>query len=116
MRRIFFATAFVVTFSAGALATLAVQRWTTGADIALMVARAKTPADHEALASYFEKEAADSRSKAAFHARLSHLYNASHPDWKLARHCEEVSQSFNEISEQDSALATEHRKLSEESK
>lgn len=112
MRAIFLALFFVLTFSAGVVATLAVQRWTANADVAMMITNAKTAADHEALASYFERQAAENRVKAAFHARLEKAYNASHPDWRLAMHCDDMAQYFSKIAEQDSELAAQHRKLS----
>ena len=114
MTRTLFLFVLAVTFSAGVLATLAVQRWNVHQDIAIMIARARTPADHAALASYFEVEAAENRGKADFHARLAKTYNQSHPGWQLGMHCEDMSQYFNKIADQDSDLAAEHRHLAKE--
>ena len=38
------------------------------------VTEAKTPADHEAIASYYDKEAATAKDKAAEHRRLAENY------------------------------------------
>lgn len=105
MRKPLFLFVLALSFSAGVLATLAVQRWNAHQDIAIMITRARTRADHAALASYCEAEAADNRSKADFHARLAKTYNQSHPGWQLGMHCEDMSQYFHKIADQDSDLA-----------
>jgi hypothetical protein len=43
-------------------------------DLEKAIAGAKTPADHEAIASYYDREAATAKDKAAEHRRLAELY------------------------------------------
>jgi hypothetical protein len=62
-----------------------------------MITNARTPTDHEALASYFERRAAENSANAAFHARLGETYNDSHPGWRLAMHCDDIAQYFSKI-------------------
>src|SRR4029450_6282520 len=43
-------------------------------DLEKAIAGAKTPADHQAIASYYDREAATAKDKAAEHRRLAETY------------------------------------------
>lgn len=43
-------------------------------DIEKMILEAKTPADHEAIAAYYDQQAADARAKAAEHRKMGESY------------------------------------------
>jgi len=45
-------------------------------DLAKAITGAKTPAEHEAIASYYDKEAAIAKDKAAEHRRLAQIYRS----------------------------------------
>jgi len=87
-------------------------------DIARMVMDAKTPADHEAIAAYYEKEAAANEAEASSHRQLAATYREFHNTYKnnMAPHCEIAADYYSRIAAQDSALAQEHRKLVQDSK
>lgn len=82
-------------------------------DIARMVMDAKTPADHEAIAAYYEKEASANEAEATSHRQLAQTYRQFHNTYKnnMAPHCEMAADYYTKIAAQDSALAREHREL-----
>src|SRR5713226_2248434 len=71
MKRVFLLLAAGLTlFAAASLPTIragAQQTVITDDNLDQMIASAKAPADHEALAAYYEQQAADAKKKAALH-------------------------------------------------
>jgi len=84
-------------------------------DILQMVADAKTPADHAAIAEYYEKQAAENEAQARFHRRLGETYSQWHNSYKvnMVPHCDQAADDYAKIAAEDSALALEHRKLAQ---
>lgn len=80
-----------------------------------MIANAKTPADHEAIAAYYDKEAA----RLAEYARLHHSTHETYEKFRLkppdmAHHCDELAKSYQRGADQATALAKEHRAMEKE--
>lgn len=92
----------------------------SAADIDQMIGAAKTPEDHEAIAAYFERQAAEARSKADEHltmaAKYEHSQNlrAAGPSyWRIGvKDCEALRRGYQSIADQDTALAKMHREIS----
>lgn len=85
-------------------------------DIATMVANAKAPADHEAIAQYYDQEAAQAKAEADTHRKLAETYKSFTPavrpgtEWKnMAHHCEEMARHYAAVAKDDAALAAAHR-------
>ena len=53
---------------------IAQQATVTDDNLDQAIANAKTPADHEAIAAYFEQETADTKKKADLHRRTAEMY------------------------------------------
>ena len=108
--------AMILTQLVGALA---LQSCAPGnPDILRMVMEAKTPADHDAIASYYEKQPAKNEAQAASHRELAATYRQFHNTNKnmMAPHCEIMADSYAKIAAEDSALAQGHRKLAQSAK
>jgi hypothetical protein len=76
------------------------------------IASAKTPADHEAIAAYYDKEAADNEAKAKLHHSTHHAYeNFKMKPTSFAQHCDELAKWFQRAADQDKALAAAHRAM-----
>ncbi len=76
------------------------------------IASAKTPADHEAIATYYDKEAAENEAKAKLHHSTHHAYETFRmkpPD--MGTHCDALAKSYQRAADQDKALAAEHRAM-----
>ena len=86
-----------------------------------MVAAAKTPADHKAIASYYYDQAKTVEDKAADHSKLAEQYikeSESSPSYYYrgdsdALHCEKISTLYNELGAEYQALAKDHQELAE---
>jgi hypothetical protein len=80
-----------------------------------MLATAKTASDHEAIAQYYENEAADAHAEYEEHqAVVARALSPKSHSWSL--HCARLAQDFKQAEEDASVLATEQRKIAEEIK
>jgi hypothetical protein len=83
------------------------------------VSEAKTPADHEAIASYYDKEAASTKDKAAEHRRLAENYRTQAatgraPLQPMGLHCQQLAQTYESAAADYTALAAAHRQMAQE--
>jgi hypothetical protein len=104
---ILLAAASLPTFRAGAQETVV-----TDDNLDQALASAKTPADHEAIAAYYDKEAASNAAKAKLHHAVHHNYDKFRikpPD--MGHHCDELAKFFQRAADQDKDLAAGHRKM-----
>lgn len=80
---------------------------------------ARTPADHEALAAYYVKEAGAARAKAVDHRAMGKAYTAAPPGGRggsWAAHCNATAASYEEIASRYDAMAAEHRQMAGQAK
>lgn len=102
------AAATMPTIRAGAQ-----QSVVTDDNLDQMIAGAKSPADHEAMAAYYEQEAADAKKKAALHQRAADTYrkmNIAKPVG-MANMCDSVVAMWDKIAADASKLARDHREM-----
>jgi hypothetical protein len=90
-------------------------------DLEKAIQTAKTPADHERIAAYYEQEAAEYKKKAAQHERMGNEYEMykfpihqkGHDMAKASAHCKDLARLFSQTAEEYLSLAREHRQLAE---
>ena len=77
------------------------------------IADAKTPADHEAIAAYYDKEAADNESKSKVHHSTHATYDAfkAMKPVGMGDHCDQLGKYFEKAAHEDKALANDHREM-----
>ena len=78
-----------------------------------MIESAKTPADHEAIAAFYEQEAADAKKKANLHRNTADTYRKlkiSKPVG-MAEMCDEIAAMWDKIAHHDSKLAKAHQQM-----
>lgn len=84
-----------------------------------MITGAKAPADHEALAASYEKEAQEARQKQAEHQQMRDAY-ATIPVLKTktgaVAHCNAIAKKYEEIAKEYEALAQMHRDMAKAAK
>jgi hypothetical protein len=88
-------------------------------DVGKMVAAAKTPADHRALAEHYEREAAAARASAEMHRKMAAEYRkAGGPAVKaqLPEHCEGLVKVYESAAKDFEAMARAHREMAEAKK
>jgi hypothetical protein len=71
------------------------------------VANAKTPADHEAIAAYYDQEAASAEAKAALHRRSASNYKPPN----MAGMCKGIADYWDKVASDAKALAKGHRDM-----
>lgn len=75
---------------------------------------ARTPADHDALASYYLKEAGAARARAVEHRAMGKAYAVSPPGGRggsWTAHCNASAASYEDIASRYDAMAAEHRQM-----
>src|SRR6266568_7310613 len=90
-----------------------------GKSVEQMIAEAKTPADHEAIAAYYEKEAQEAHQKHAQHQQMSDAY-AKIPVLKTktgaVAHCNTIAKNYEDIAKDYEALAKLHKEMAKPAK
>lgn len=83
-------------------------------EIDRMIANAKSPADHEAIAAAYDKEAARNREEAAAHMKIAQSYEAR-PRFKFDYYkiCRQMAGEYTNLAREDDELAAEHRMVEE---
>jgi hypothetical protein len=79
-----------------------------------MLATAQTASDHEAVANYYESEAADAKAKYEEHKDTAAQYVHNAKLGSLARHCGSLAQDFKGAEQDASVLAEQHRQIARE--
>ena len=108
--------AFAFALGLGIPATPAVA---AEADIIEQLKAAKP--DHEAIASYYEKEAADAKQKAALHRNMASTYSTGTSIGKglgapLSKHCTTLANEFDAAATQYTDMAKAHRDMAKAAK
>ena len=84
-----------------------------------MITEAKTPADHDALAAFYEKEAQEARQQQAEHQQMSEAY-AKIPVLKTktgaVAHCNTIAKNYEKIAKEYEALAKLHKDMAKHAK
>lgn len=78
-----------------------------------MIANAKTPADHEAIATFYEQQASDAKKKADLHKRTAETYRSlkiPKPVY-MADMCDGIAAMWDKIAADNSKLAAVHREM-----
>lgn len=80
------------------------------------VTGAKTPADHEVIASYYDKEVTTAKAKAAEHHKLAQAYRniTGKGQFAMEGHCQRLAQNYESIATENTAFATAHRQMAQE--
>jgi hypothetical protein len=110
----------VVLLAAGFLVLAAAMLPTTRASaqqevvtedtLAQKIESAKTTADHEAIAAFYDKEASDSEAKSKFHHSLHKTYESfKMKPVDMWNHCDEMGNYYEGIAKQARQLAAAHR-------
>jgi len=104
----------LVLLAAATLPTIrasAQQSVVTDNNLNQLISSAKTPADHEAIAAYYDKEAAGAEAKAKLHHETHQNYmRFMRPPW-MAQHCADLANGFDRAAAEDKSLAEGHREM-----
>ncbi len=79
-------------------------------ELIALIQNARTPADHEKLAAYYDQTATDLAATATRHKELALIYRRMPP----AKHCNNIAISAAKGAEEARAIAEHHRMLAKE--
>jgi hypothetical protein len=83
------------------------QTVVTDNNLSQMITSAKTPANHEAIAAYYDTEAAENEKKARLHELNKNMYSKA----DFSAHCNALIGAYHNAAKEDKALAADHRKM-----
>jgi len=95
------------TASLSSIQAVAQSPAVTDDNLSESIANAKTSADHEAIATYYDQEAADADKKAALHTRSASIAKPV----GMANMCNGLAKYWEKVAAQDKELASAHRKM-----
>ncbi|MDO8431477.1 MAG: hypothetical protein Q7S58_03615 [Candidatus Binatus sp.] len=106
----------LLLLAAAALPTIragAQQPVVTDDDLDQMITSAKTPAEHEAIAAFYEQQAANAKQKADLHRRTAETYRKMriHKPAYMAEMCDGIAAMWDKIAADNSKLAKEHQEM-----
>jgi hypothetical protein len=103
----------------GAFGYLSIGSAQEGKSIEQLISEAKTPADHEAIAAYYEKQAQAAHEQHAEHQKASKSY-ATIPVLKTktgaVAHCNTIAKKYQDIAKEYEALAKLHKDMAKHAK
>jgi hypothetical protein len=111
--------AVLLLLAAAGLPTMragAQQAVVTDDNLDQMITSAKTPADHEAIAAFYEQQAADAKKKADLHRNTADTYRKlkiSKPVG-MAEMCDGIAAMWSKIAADNSRLAKGHREMAKQ--
>jgi hypothetical protein len=101
------ALVLVATASLSTIQAVAQGPTVTDDNLSQSIANAKTAADHEAIATYYDQEATDADKKAALHRRSA----SNVKPVGMANMCNSLAKYWDKVAAQDKELASAHRKM-----
>lgn len=83
-----------------------------------LITEAKIPADHKAIAAYYEKEAQEAHKKHAEHQKMEEWYkkNPALNKSGFGTHCDLIASNYDKTAKEYEALATLHREMAKSGK
>jgi hypothetical protein len=89
-----------------------------GKNVEQMIAQAKTPADHEAIAAYYDKEAQAAQAKHAEHQKMEEWYkkNPALNKSGFSTHCDLIAANYDKTAKEYEALGKLHRDMAKAAK
>lgn len=112
MQALALAAAMCAALTFTSVAPLAAADTITEANVAEHVASAKTPADHQALATYFNGQASAAGDKAKSHERmLETVKKTGRPSSAWKTHCKSLIKMYKNLQKDFESMAKEHEEL-----
>lgn len=112
-----------VVLTINALSSLSMSVAEEGQNIEQMITAAKTPADHKAVADFYQTEGARLQREAEQHATLAKTLRseaggqnpaASH-HYERAEHCRKLADALGQAAQEAQSLATIHERIAQSS-
>jgi hypothetical protein len=86
-------------------------------DVKKAVTGARTPADHEAIASYYDRESAIAQERAEEHRKWAQAYRTiavAGRQFYMEGHCQRLAQYYESVAADNATRAKAHRQMARE--
>jgi hypothetical protein len=103
------APALLVLVAATALPTT--RAFAQDQDIEQMVANAKTPADYEAIAAYYDKKGDEAQKQLDWHEKLYQTYKQNPRLSTMQMHCHRLIRLYKNQVKEDKVMADQYRQM-----
>ncbi len=80
-------------------------------NIEQMIEKARTPADYEAIAAYYDKKAAEAQQQLEWHEKLYQTYKENPRLSTLQMHCHRLIRLYKEQLKEDRMTADQYRQM-----
>ncbi len=82
------------------------------------ITAAKTRSDHEAIAAYYDQEAANAHAKVDEHRKMAQSYQDNGPTKgpNMAAHCNAIANNVDAVAKAFESMAASHRAMAEQMK
>ncbi len=80
-------------------------------DIEQMVENAKTPADYEAIAAYYDKKGDEAQKQLDWHQKLYKTYKQNPRLSTLQMHCHQLVRIYKDEVKEDKVMADQYRQM-----
>lgn len=85
-------------------------------DIEQMVANAKTPADYEAIAAYYDKQGDEAQKQLDWHEKLYKTYQQNPRLSTMQMHCHRLISLYKQQVKEDKVTADQYRQIAKKAK
>ena len=110
------AAAILLALAAGQV-TIARAADDQSASLEQMLENAKTPADHKAIAAYYDREAAEAKEKAEMHRKTAERYRSFNmKPHDMVDHCDDLATSYSRVAKDAADMAAAHRATAKSAK
>jgi len=108
----------VALLTLGSFSYLSVGSAAEEKSIEQMINEAKTPADHEALAAFYDKQAQEAHQKHAEHQKMEEWYkkNPALNKSGFSFHCDRIAASYETTAKEYEELAKLHKEMAKSAK
>jgi hypothetical protein len=81
-----------------------------------MIQNAKTPADYEAIADYYQKRGDEAQKQLEWHQSLYKTYEANPRQSQLRMHCHRLIRIYKDQAKEDKVMADQYRDMAKKAK
>jgi hypothetical protein len=116
MKRMMLVLASALLLVAAAAVVPTARAFAQDQNIQQMIENAKTPADYEAIAAYYDKKGDEAQEQLQWHESLYKTYKENPRLSTLQMHCHRLIRIYKDEVKEDKLTASEYRELAKKAK
>ncbi|HEY2106182.1 MAG TPA: hypothetical protein VGH29_10390 [Candidatus Binataceae bacterium] len=116
MKRMMLVLASALLLLVAATAVPATRAFAQDQDIEQMIENAKTPADYEAIADYYQKKGDEAQQQLDWHQKLYKTYKQNPRLSTMQMHCHRLIHIYKDEAREDKVMADQYRQMAKTAK